>query len=150
MKVKIKRLHPDALIPTKGTPGSACYDVYAPCDFEVHEGRNVMPLGWAIELPQGYAAEIRPRSGYSSKGFTGTRGATEYQFDVDVIHGLVDCDYRREIGVIIISREPRMFTVKRGQRIAQMLLVKAESAVFEENDELSQTERDGGFGSTGR
>lgn len=74
-KVKIKKLHPDAVIPTKATLGSACYDVYAPCNFEVRPGRSVMPLGLAIELPAGYAAEIRSRSGYSSKGFAGNEVA---------------------------------------------------------------------------
>lgn len=149
MEIKIKRLHPDAVIPSKGTPGSACYDVYAPCDFEVLEGRNIMPLGWAIELPQGYAAEIRPRSGYSSKGFTGTRGVKEYEFDADVLHGCIDADYRKEIGVMIISREMLSFVIRKGQRVAQMLIIRAEEADFSKADELTPTQRDGGFGSTG-
>lgn len=149
MEIKIKKLHPDAAIPEKGTPQSACYDVYAPCDFEVCQGRNVMPLGLAIELPEGYAAEIRPRSGYSSKGFAGTRADTEYRFDCDVLHGCIDADYRMEIGVIIVSRESRRFTIRKGQRVAQMLVIKAETADFIETDTLSETDRHGGFGSTG-
>lgn len=108
-----------------------------------------MPLGFAIELPQGYAAEIRPRSGYSSKGFAGTLADTEYRFDADIIHGLVDSDYRDGIGAIIISREQRGFIIRKGQRVAQMLIIKAETADFEETDELSETDRHGGFGHTG-
>lgn len=149
LTVRIKKLRPDAVVPTKATPQSACYDVYAPCDFVVRSGRSVMPLGLAVELPPGYAAEIRPRSGYSSKGFAGTLADTEYHFNADVIHGLIDSDYRKEIGVIVRSHEDRGFIIRKGQRVAQMLIIKAECAEFVETDTLSATERDGGFGSTG-
>lgn len=149
MKVKIKKLHPDAVIPTKATPGSACYDVYAPCDFKVKPGRSVMPLGLAVELPPGYAAEIRPRSGYSSKGFAGILADTKYRFDADSIHGMVDSDYRQGIGVIIKSYEDRSFVIKKGQRVAQMFIIKAEDADFIETDTLTETDRHGGFGHTG-
>lgn len=149
LKVKIKKLHPDAVIPTKATPQSACYDVYAPCDFAVKPGRSVMPLDFAIELPQGYAAEIRPRSGYSSKGFAGTLADTDYRFDADVIHGLIDSDFREGIGVIIKSNETRSFIIRKGQRIAQMMILRTESVAFEETESLSDTDRHGGFGHTG-
>ena len=150
MEIKIKKLHPDVVIPAKATPQSACYDVYAPCDFSVKEGRSVMPLGFAMELPDGYAAEIRPRSGYSAKGFVGMIGYTESRFDADILHGVIDSDYRGEVGAIIISRESRFFTVKKGQRVAQMLIVKVETADFTEVEELSNTIRqDGGFGHSG-
>lgn len=148
-KVKIKKLHPDAVIPTKATPQSACYDVYAPCNFEVRPGRSVMPLGLAIELPIGYAAEIRARSGYSSKGFAGNFDVSEYRFDADTIAGIVDADFRQGIGVILKSCETRPFTILKGQRVAQMLIIKAETVDFEESDSLSETERHGGFGHTG-
>lgn len=149
VKVKIRRLHPDAVIPTKATPGSACYDVYAPQDFAVKPGRNIMPLGFAIQLPCGYGAEIRPRSGYSAKGFAGTLADTEYRFDADVIHGMVDSDFTLGIGVIINSRESRAFVIRKGQRVAQMLIVKAETADFTETDMFAETDRHGGFGHTG-
>lgn len=149
MKVKIKKLHPDAVIPTKATPQSACYDVYAPCDFTVRQGRSVMPLGFAIELPEGYAAEIRPRSGYSSKGFAGQLADSEYRFNADILHGVVDSDYRDGIGAIIISNDPRAFVIRKGQRVAQMLIIKAETADFIETDTLTETNRHGGFGHTG-
>lgn len=147
--IKIKKLHPDAVIPTKATSQSACYDVYAPCDFTVMPGRSVMPLGLAIELPPGYAAEIRPRSGYSSKGFARTLAYTEYRFDVDCIHGMIDADFRNGIGVIIKSLETRAFRIRKGQRVAQMLIIKSEEADFIETDTLSDTDRHGGFGHTG-
>lgn len=148
-RVKIKKLHTDAVIPTKATPQSACYDVYAPCDFTVCPGRSVLPLGLAIELPTGFAAEIRPRSGYSSKGFAGTLADTEYRFNADILHGVIDSDYRGGIGAIIISHELRTFVIKKGQRIAQMLIVKTESVDFENIEELTETQRHGGFGHTG-
>lgn len=149
IRIKVKKLHPDAVIPKKATPQSACYDVYAPEDFIVSTGRSVMPLGLAIELPPGYAAEIRPRSGYSSKGFAGTLADTEYRFDVDCIHGMIDADYRNGIGVIIKSLEPRSFRIRKGQRVAQMLIIKAERVDFEETETLAETDRHGGFGHTG-
>lgn len=149
MEVRIKKLHPGAVIPKKATPQSACYDVYAPCDFKVKPGRSVMPLGLAVELPPGYGAEIRPRSGYSSKGFAGTLADTEYRFDADSIHGMVDADFRNGIGVIIKSYEDRSFVIKKGQRIAQMLIIKTEDADFIETDTLTETDRHGGFGHTG-
>ena len=149
MEIKIKKLHPDAVIPTKGTLLSAGYDVYAPCDFEVKPGRSVMPLGFAIEMPEGYAAIVRARSGYSAKGFAGTRVHSEYRFDCDSITGVVDADFRQGIGVILKSYEPRMFTIKKGQRVAQILFKKVEAVNFTETDTLTETKRDGGFGSTG-
>lgn len=149
MRVKIKKLHPDAVIPTKATPQSACYDVYAPEDFAVKPGRSVMSLGFALELPPGYGAEIRPRSGYSSKGFAGILADTEYRFNADILHGVIDSDYRGGIGAIIISHELRTFVIKKGQRIAQMLIVKTESVDFENIEELTETQRHGGFGHTG-
>lgn len=149
MEIKIKKLHPDAVIPTKATPQSACYDVYAPEDFIVRPGRSVMPLGLAIELPIGYAAEIRPRSGYSSKGFAGQLADSEYRFNADILHGVIDSDYREGIGAIIISNDIRSFVIRKGQRVAQMLIIRAEVAEFEEVESLSDTDRHGGFGHTG-
>lgn len=149
MEIKIKKLHPDAVIPTKGTPGSACYDVYAPCDFKVYPGRSVMPLGFAMELPEGYAAEIRSRSGYASKGFAATLADTEYRFDIDCKTGIVDSDFRQGVGVILVSREHHIVTIKKGQRVAQMLIVKTEDADFIQTDTLTETDRCGGFGHTG-
>lgn len=148
-RVKIRKLHPGAVMPKKATSQSACYDVFAPYDFIVRPGRSVMPLELAMELPPGYAAEIRPRSGYSSKGFAGQLDVSEYRFDADCIHGMIDADFRNGIGVIIKSHEPRAFVVRKGQRVAQMLIIKIEEVDFVESDSLSESERHGGFGHTG-
>ena len=150
LTVKILRLSETAIIPCKATPGSAAYDVFVPRDMQVRPGRQTIPLDLAIELPHGYEAKIEPRSGYSSKGFSGTLADTEYRFDADVIVGKIDSDYRGNIGVIVLSREPRLFTIKAGQRIAQLTIYKCESANFREVSELSNSSRGSkGFGHSG-
>lgn len=141
---------PQAIIPTKATPGSAAYDVYCPVDTRLRSGRQVIPLGFAIELPDGYEAKIEPRSGYSSKGFAATLGVKEYRIDADVIPGKIDSDYRSGVGVIVHSKENRIHIIKAGQRIAQLTIYKVETADFSEVDELTDTERgEGGFGHSG-
>lgn len=151
MKVKIQKLTNKAYMPTKGTDGAAAYDLYVPADKVIKTGRNVIKLGIAMQLPHSFAAEIEPRSGYSAKGFEGvTLSDTERRFDCDVIHGLIDEDYRGEVGVIIRNcDEP--FIVKRGQRIAQMIIHKIDETTLVEVAELDATQRGtDGFGSTGK
>lgn len=177
LRVKIKKLHPDAVIPTKATPQSVGYDVYLRQDICIEHPRQVIPLGFAIELPDGIEAKIEPRSGFSSEGIEGfalrtetLRGHTrdcimetndelwqridkKERFDADVLVGKVDPDYRGEIGVIIRNNEPgRHFLIAKGTRIAQMTFypVAQFPGGFEEVEELSETERaDGGFGHSG-
>lgn len=150
LRVRIKKLSKEAVMPIKATPGSAAYDVTVPRDTIVRKGRQIIPLDLAIELPYGYEAKIEPRSGYSSKGFVGTVADTEYRFYADVIPGKIDSDYRAGIGVIVLSHEARQFIVKAGQRIAQLTIYRCEDAVFEETTELSDSERgSGGFGHSG-
>lgn len=146
MKIGIKLLTKDASIPTKGTIGAAAYDLIVPNKQLVKKGRNIIKLNWAIDLPKGYCAEIEPRSGYSSKGFVDIENA---RLDCDVVHGLIDEDYKGEVGVIVINRD-RDFFVEKGQRIAQMLIRKNEDTNLVEIDTLTKSERnEGGFGSTG-
>lgn len=153
MIVKIKRLSDDAFIPAKATEGSAAYDLYAPCDLLVKPGRQVVDLGFAIELPLGYEAKIEPRSGYSSKGFAGyaTRTCDSLMcFDCDVLMGKIDSDYRGPVGVIVNNHDAPFF-IKRGWRIAQLTIYSVGIADFVECDELSDTGRgSGGFGHTGK
>lgn len=151
MIIKIKRLTENAVIPTKATDGAAAYDVYAPLTILVKSGRQVIDLGFAIELPKGYEAKIEPRSGYSSKGFAGVIDYTsdiEMRFDCDVIQGKIDSDYRASVGVILCNRDGN-FYIRKGQRIAQLTIYKVENAEFVPG-ELSDTDRgQGGFGHTG-
>lgn len=143
--IRIKRLSEDALIPVRATDGAACFDLYVPKDTPVQKGRNIIPLDIAIELPQGVYAEIRPRSGFSAKGFEDVTGCRR---DADVLHGCIDCDYRGNIGVIVKSED--YFIVGKGTRIAQMLIGSYIPCELAEATELSETDRQsGGFGSTG-
>lgn len=148
MKVRIKKLTENAVIPSKSTSGAAAYDVKIPSDMIIRQGRQVLPLDIAIELPYGYEAKIEPRSGFSSKGMEDYRGERK---DADVLVGKIDSDYRGNVGVIIKSDEAYPFQLPKGMRIAQMTIYKVEDAEFEEADELSETDRGtGGYGSSGR
>lgn len=177
LRVKIKKLQPDAVIPTKATSQSVGYDLYVRQDICIEHPRQVIPLGLAIELPDGIEAKIEPRSGFSSEGIEGfalrtetfrghprdgimetndelwQRIDTKELFNADVLVGKVDPDYRGEIGVIIRNNEPnRPFLIAKGTRIAQMTFYSVAQfpGGFEEVEELSETERaDGGFGHSG-
>lgn len=102
--------------------------------------RALIPTGLFIELPIGYEAQIRPRSGLAlKKGITCLNSP-----------GTVDADYRGEIGVILANLSKETFIIENGERIAQMVIAKHERAEWVETEELSTTERGaGGFGSTG-
>ena len=143
--IKIKKLSEDALIPMKATDGAACFDLYLPKVTAIQQGRNVVPLDIAIELPHGTYAEIRPRSGFSAKGMEDVHGCRR---DADVLHGCIDEDYRGNVGVIIKSED--FFVLGKGTRIAQMLIGEYRQCELVETEDLSSTERAGnGFGSTG-
>lgn len=102
--------------------------------------RAVIPTGLYIELPEGYEAQIRPRSGLAAK----------YGITVLNSPGTIDADYRGEIKVILINLSKEKFTINNGDRIAQMIISKYEKIEWEPVYELSQTERGaGGFGHTG-
>lgn len=161
-KVKIKKLSPACIIPAKQTPGAAAYDVYIPEDTVIIRGRQIVPLGFAIELPVGYEAHIQSRSGYAAKGIeTSTffvknndgflqayTGGTCIRVDCDVLEGKIDADYRGNVGVILHNHDIP-FMLSKGQRIAQMTIRKVETIDFIEVEELSDTSRgQGGFGST--
>lgn len=142
--IRIKRLSEDALLPVRATDGAACFDLYVPKDTPVSKGRNIIPLDFAIELPEGTYADIRPRSGFSAKGVEDITGCRR---DADVLLGTIDCDYRGNVGVIIRSED--YFVVSKGTRIAQMLIGNYIPCELVEAEELSSTIRVGGFGSTG-
>lgn len=160
MIVKFKKLHDDVILPKKATPLSVGYDVYTCEDVIVEEGRMVIPLGFALEMPEGVEAKIEPRSGFSAKGIEGYeihyKGVEQWQridesdrFNADVIVGKIDPDYTGEIGVII-KNDDNTFLLPKGTRIAQMTFYKTYSPTIEEVDVLTETTRgSGGFGSTG-
>lgn len=141
MKVKIinKSKHE---LPKYQTPCAAGMDLYANLEMPVMLQplqRKLVSTGIFIELPEGYEAQIRPRSGMALKN-----GITVLNTP-----GTIDADYRGEIGVILINLSDTEFTVNDGDRIAQMVIAKHECAVWEEVAEISETDRGkGGFGST--
>lgn len=162
MIVKIKLLRQEAVMPKKATPLSVGYDLYTCEDFLVEQKRVVIPLGFALEMPEGVEAKIEPRSGFSSRGIEGYfvtnydckggfRSLNRERFSADVLVGKIDPDYTGEVSVII-KREfgCRDFIIPAGTRIAQMTFYKTYAPDFELTDTLTETERgDGGFGSTG-
>lgn len=102
--------------------------------------RAIVPTGLFIELPVGYEAQVRPRSGLAAK-----KGITVLNAP-----GTIDADYRGNVGVILVNLSNEDFTVENGERIAQMVIAKHERAEWEEVEILSDTDRgEGGFGSTG-
>jgi dUTP pyrophosphatase len=130
-------------LPKYETAGSAGMDLRAnlaePVTLQSLE-RKLIPTGLFIELPMGYEAQIRPRSGLSYK-----KGLS-----LPNTPGTIDSDYRGELKVIIINLSPEPQTIIHGERIAQMVIAKYEQAVLKEVEILSDTKRGtGGFGSTG-
>ena len=133
----------DYALPSYETKGSAGLDLRANIDNPVilqPLDRALIPTGLFIELPAGYEAQIRPRSGLALK-----KGITVLNSP-----GTVDSDYRGEVGVILINLSSVDFTINPGDRIAQMVIAKHEQAEWVEVDGLSSTERgEGGYGHSG-
>ena len=143
MNVRIinKSKHP---LPAYATPLSAGMDLRANLDNPIvlkPMERCLVPTGLYIALPEGYEAQVRPRSGLALKKGIGVLNAP----------GTIDADYRGEIGVILVNLSAEAFTVEDGERIAQMVVARHERVEWDETDSLDATERGaGGFGHTGR
>lgn len=144
MKVKVKKLNPDAVMPTRGSFYSGGYDLYALLPKKSiilypHETVKV-GTGIALEIPFGYTGDIYARSGVATK--KGLRPAN--------CVGIIDSDYRGEIIVALHNDSEKTQEVKNGERIAQIIFHSYAFTDLEETDELSETARgNGGFGSTG-
>ncbi|MFZ5836227.1 MAG: dUTP diphosphatase [Pseudomonadota bacterium] len=147
LKIAFCRLphNPDLPLPAYATPGAAGLDLCAavPADDPLilqPGARALIPTGFAMAIPPGYEAQIRPRSGLALK-----HGVTVLNAP-----GTIDGDYRGEIGVILINSGKTPFTIARGARIAQMVIASTTQAQIIETAELPETGRGaGGFGSTG-
>lgn len=142
--LKVKRLHPDAIIPAYQTAGAACFDLHA-----LDEGRPhprdphaaIFRTGLAFEVPHGWAMMIYSRSGHGFKN--GVRLSNSV--------GVIDSDYRGEIKVALHNDSRAKFKVANGERIAQAMLMPVPRVNMVETEQLSETDRGtGGFGSTGR
>lgn len=130
-------------LPAYATTGSAGMDLRANIDQDITIeplGRTIVPTGIYIQLPEGYEAQIRPRSGLAAKS-----GITVLNTP-----GTIDSDYRGEICAILVNLSDKAFTIHFGDRICQMVIARHEKAIFSEVDSLDDTERgEGGFGHTG-
>ena len=142
-KIQIKKLSNEVITPKYETLGSSGMDLaaYIEQDVVINSGdKALVPIGFSLSIPQGYEVQIRPRSGLAAK-----KGITVLNTP-----GTIDADYRGEIKVILINLSKDKFTIKNGERIAQMVVCPVEKVSLEEVEELSQTNRGtGGFGSTG-
>ena len=143
LNVRIKKTRPNAILPEYQTEHAAGMDLYACIDEPVvlkPMQRFMIPTGIAVELPIGYELQIRGRSSFGAKfGVTMANGV-----------GTIDSDYRGEISAVLINLGPEDFIIEPNMRIAQAIVAKYEHVVWNEVDELTETERGaGGFGSTG-
>jgi dUTP pyrophosphatase len=159
-KIKIKL--DGGMMPKKATPYDAAYDVYVPEDFEVGEGRQLIDLGFSMEMPHGMGAFIRARSGFLKNGIEAveeTNDGKKYSVHIDSFTptGLIDCGYRGHLGVICVTWNiSRLWNSKRiyipkGTRICQLQFVAVPYTDLIEVDELDMTDnRGGGFGHTNK
>lgn len=142
VKILFTKTNKHAKIPTYSKLGDSCCDLYAIEDIIITPGqRKLIDTGIAIELPLGFEAQIRPRSGHAWK-----HGVTVLNSP-----GVIDSGFRSSLKVILINHGNNYFAIKRGDRIAQMKFSPVYTGVFVEIDELSSSDRGtDGIGSTGR
>ena len=144
MILKVKRLNADARLPAYGSDGAIGMDLVAallplPLTTIIEPGyHRLIPTGISVAIPSGFYGRIAPRSGLALK------------HGIDVLAGVIDSDYRGEIGVILINHSDKPFDIRHGDRIAQLILERAERLPVVEVDDLDDTSRGAqGFGSTG-
>lgn len=137
-KLKVKKINPNAKLPTKATEGAAGFDLYAvENDTLPAKSRKLFSTGVAIEFPPSVVGIIKSRSSVATK-----KG-------VHVIAGVIDSDFRLAVQVALQNDSDEVFEIKAGDRIAQIIFLPYFSPSVEEVVELSETNREGGFGSTG-
>ena len=143
IKILIKRLSKEVLLPKYETNGSSGMDLAANINsiINIEPGNTaIIPTGLALSIPKGFEVQIRPRSGLAAK----------QKISVLNTPGTIDSDYRGEIKVILINLSQESFEVEKGLRIAQMVVCPVVQAQLKEVNDLNETKRGkGGFGSTG-
>jgi dUTP pyrophosphatase len=144
--IKFRKMHKDAKLPFYATEGAAGADLCAVLDdgflgFTIHPGNwGLIQTGLYIEIPSGFEVQVRPRSGL----------ALRHGITVLNAPGTIDSDYRGELAVMLINQSGTSYTIKTGDRIAQMVVAPVVRASFAQVEELSETDRGAnGFGSTG-
>ena len=142
MELRVKRLTPSATVPKRAQPGDAGLDLCADVDLDMAPGDTcLVSTGLSLELPPGTEAQVRPRSGLALK------------HSVTVLNtpGTIDEGYRGEVGIILINHGRTVFEVRRGMKVAQLVVQPTLRVEVTETQSLSETHRGkGGFGSTGR
>ncbi|WP_027327512.1 dUTP diphosphatase [Helicobacter pametensis] len=141
MKVRIKKLHQDAVVPEYQSIGASGFDLCSLEELVLKSGQwSLIKTGLAFEIPIGFELQVRPRSGLALK----------YGITVLNSPGTIDSDYRGEVGVVLINHSQKEFKIFAGDRIAQGVIAQISQVEFETVGELSQTCRgDRGFGSSG-
>jgi dUTP pyrophosphatase len=143
MEILVQHLDPDVPLPARAHPGDAGLDLHAGEDVTLKPGeRGSVPTGIAVAIPEGYAGFVVPRSGLAARHGIGVVNAP----------GLIDCGYRGEIRVLLVNLDPsEAVELRRGERIAQLVIQRVEHPELREVTELPPSARgEGGFGSTGR
>ena len=143
MNLNLKKLNPDAIVPSYAKQGDAGADLYSIQDVELWPGdRKLVSTGIAIEVPEGFVGLIHPRSGMAAN-----HGVTVLNTP-----GTIDAGYRGEIKVILVNlHEYQKFNINKGDRIAQLVIQAVKNVEFIEVQELSESVRNaGGFGSSGK
>lgn len=140
-QMKVKKLSNDAIIPSYAHPGDAGMDIYSCVDLTIKAGQFVLvPTGISVQLPENTEAQIRPKSGLALK-----HGITVLNTP-----GTIDEGYRGEVGVILVNHGSVDFEVKKGSKVAQMVIKPVINATIVETNDLDDSKRGtGGFGSTG-
>lgn len=153
--VKIKRLNQEAIMPVKGSDGAAAFDLKLPFTTKIRYGNQVIPTGLAAEMPPFIRMDCRSRSGYASKGLiVADENGERVRIKADVELGLIDSDYRGEIGIILKVKDWRVkwlfwkrYYVLESQALAQITFTKVPNVVLYENGTLTETLRGAnGFG----
>jgi len=138
--VKVKRLHPGAKLPERGTNWSAGADLFCLEAFALEPGeRKAVPTGLSVEIPPGWYGRVAPRSGLAVR------------HGIDTLAGIVDPDFRGELMVVIVNLGETPVSFNAGDRVAQLIIERAAICDYVLAEDLSETARgDGGFGSTGK
>lgn len=139
LDLKVKLVHPDAQVPTRGSLYAAGIDLYAPEGHRLVPGqRKLISTGIEIAVPHGFYGRVAPRSGLA------------FKHGIDVLAGVIDSDYRGDLGVILLNTGTQNFIIQKGDRIAQLIIEAILTPEIIHVETLDDTQRgEGGFGSTG-
>jgi dUTP pyrophosphatase len=143
MKIRIQRVHPAAVLPeyVHGPQEDAGMDLRSVTDVTLEPGvAQLVPTGLTVEIPPGYEAQVRPRSGLALK----------YAITMPNAPGTIDPGYRGEVRVILLNLGSEPYIIHTGDRIAQMIVTRYEAVEWEEGDLAQSARGEGGFGSSGR